>query len=252
MSQHLYRWFDSGGVLLYVGISTNAYTRAKQHAAQSAWWPEAHTMTLEVFTTREAVRQAEILAIKAEKPKYNVQHTDRDRRVSAASRISDAEKLGRWVIPGAYATGERWLPLEVVGDANDSQYVIREYHPRTFEFVTRTRWKDMVRGGKGTFSAPVPRVFRSRVAWERAVMRTDWVSPDADWLDIVEQLHSRTPDDAELREKLTRMVTERVYLASRHRKYPRAFDPAGVSPRIQDLQWALLEANLFLQKQGAD
>jgi len=72
--QTLYRFFDSKNVLLYVGISINAYERAKQHRATKTWWPEVEFIKLEKFANRNDVTQAEKLAIELEKPKYNIKH----------------------------------------------------------------------------------------------------------------------------------------------------------------------------------
>ena len=72
--QTLYRFFDDDDNLLYVGISVNAYNRAKQHSKDKHWWPEVKSITLNVYPDRESVELAEINAIKTEKPIYNTQH----------------------------------------------------------------------------------------------------------------------------------------------------------------------------------
>jgi predicted GIY-YIG superfamily endonuclease len=72
--QTLYRFYDSANELLYIGISINAYERAKQHQASQSWWPEVAFIKLENFETRTDVLEAEKLAIGAEKPKYNIRH----------------------------------------------------------------------------------------------------------------------------------------------------------------------------------
>ena len=70
----LYRYFAENGDLLYIGISVDAYSRAKQHRDGSKWWPDAASVTFEKYPNRDAVSAAERLAIKAEKPIYNKVH----------------------------------------------------------------------------------------------------------------------------------------------------------------------------------
>lgn len=71
--QTLYR-FWRGKTLLYVGVSVNAYERASQHKRTAGWWDEADSVTFEHFHTREAVLDAERVAIRNECPKYNIVH----------------------------------------------------------------------------------------------------------------------------------------------------------------------------------
>jgi hypothetical protein len=69
----LYRHFDSEGQLLYVGISISALERYKQHSG-TEWFPSVSQITVEHFPTREEAAKAEVLAIKTEKPKFNIRH----------------------------------------------------------------------------------------------------------------------------------------------------------------------------------
>jgi len=69
--QTLYRFFDKDNVLLYVGISINAYNRAKQHKADKEWWPDVVQITLETYPDRATVELQEKQVIAAESPKYN-------------------------------------------------------------------------------------------------------------------------------------------------------------------------------------
>lgn len=70
----LYRWFDKDDNLLYVGISYSAMVRASQHKAKSndGWYDLAVKSTTENFDSRDAALKAESIAIKTEKPKYNL------------------------------------------------------------------------------------------------------------------------------------------------------------------------------------
>lgn len=75
MTDHaLYRFYDAGDQLLYIGITANIGSRFKQHAGDKPWWTEVHRITLEHYATREDVLTAETAAIVAEHPRYNVVH----------------------------------------------------------------------------------------------------------------------------------------------------------------------------------
>lgn len=70
-TQTLYRFFDSEGRLLYVGISKFFEARLKQHYRNSSWFFDSHSVTLEHFETRAQVEAAESLAIQTESPLHN-------------------------------------------------------------------------------------------------------------------------------------------------------------------------------------
>lgn len=69
----LYRFWNKD-LLLYVGISINAFARAKQHSTNSKWFQDADRVDFEKFSSRSAVEAAEIKAIREEHPLYNVRH----------------------------------------------------------------------------------------------------------------------------------------------------------------------------------
>lgn len=75
MDAILYRWWDADGKLLYVGKSVSLYARIAAHRRKSEFFREAATMTLERFASPEDLSKAEITAIRAERPAYNVQHS---------------------------------------------------------------------------------------------------------------------------------------------------------------------------------
>jgi predicted GIY-YIG superfamily endonuclease len=70
-TQTLYRFFDTEGRLLYVGISKFFEARLKQHYRNASWFFDSASVTLEHFETREQVEQAEAVAIKTENPVHN-------------------------------------------------------------------------------------------------------------------------------------------------------------------------------------
>lgn len=72
--QVLYRMYSVRGDLLYVGISSNAQKRFRQHFGKQPWAKEVYNIRVEFFPCRESVETAEREAIRREKPKYNVVH----------------------------------------------------------------------------------------------------------------------------------------------------------------------------------
>lgn len=60
MTQTLYRFFD-GDTLLYVGISINAYHRARVHQNSAVWWDEVTHVTFEKFDTRETCNEIRVI-----------------------------------------------------------------------------------------------------------------------------------------------------------------------------------------------
>lgn len=68
----LYRHFASDGTLLYIGISKREPARRAQHRATSRWFPQVHRTEVEQHPTRTAALQAELDAIRTERPRFNV------------------------------------------------------------------------------------------------------------------------------------------------------------------------------------
>jgi predicted GIY-YIG superfamily endonuclease len=70
----LYRHFDAKGELLYVGISLSTMARLSQHRETSAWFRSITRVDIQEYPSREAALHAEREAIRAEKPRHNIQH----------------------------------------------------------------------------------------------------------------------------------------------------------------------------------
>lgn len=68
----LYRHYNATGELLYVGISLSATYRLNQHKSTAQWVNEAIRMETEWFDTRKEAEAAETIAIKTERPKFNI------------------------------------------------------------------------------------------------------------------------------------------------------------------------------------
>lgn len=74
--QDLYRHFDTGFRLLYVGISGDLPTRETTHLSSSRWRELIAHTTNEQFVGRCTVVKAERIAIDAEEPLFNRQYND--------------------------------------------------------------------------------------------------------------------------------------------------------------------------------
>lgn len=76
MRTALYRHFDAAGQLLYVGISLSAVQRLAQHRQTAHWFDRIARIDIEWHDSREEALAAEVVAIKAEAPQCNVQHSE--------------------------------------------------------------------------------------------------------------------------------------------------------------------------------
>ena len=73
-SINLYRHFDSGGALLYVGVSLSAVGRLASHQRQSGWAPDIARVEIETLPDRASALRAEKEAIANESPQFNIMH----------------------------------------------------------------------------------------------------------------------------------------------------------------------------------
>lgn len=70
----VYRFFDPGHRLLYVGKTVRGVHRFWEHAECALWWPEVAYSTVEHFASDEQAIAAEEYAIRTEHPVHNFQH----------------------------------------------------------------------------------------------------------------------------------------------------------------------------------
>lgn len=68
----LYRMYDAGDELLYVGISRNLVERWRTHRRTVVWWHDVARISYEIHPNRYAAEVAEKAAIRAEHPVYNI------------------------------------------------------------------------------------------------------------------------------------------------------------------------------------
>lgn len=69
----LYRFYDDIGTLLYVGITDRGPRRWREHMRDKDWWDQVATVRLESFDSRKDAETAELEAIRAEEPLFNIQ-----------------------------------------------------------------------------------------------------------------------------------------------------------------------------------
>ena len=69
---YLYRMFDAGGNLLYVGISKSVLKRLGEHLNDKDWLPEEASIKWTTYPTRTLAEAAERRAIQNESPEWNI------------------------------------------------------------------------------------------------------------------------------------------------------------------------------------
>ena len=96
MSQEtaLYRFFDAGNKLLYIGISVRFVSRLEQHESTKEWSDDITFIRIERHPTRELAVCAERKAIIAEKPIHNIHHQPNEKEhATIAVQIKKPEDL---------------------------------------------------------------------------------------------------------------------------------------------------------------
>ena len=68
----LYRLYDVGDSLLYIGITEDLKVRFATHASLKRWWPEVTRKTVELHAKRDDAAEAELAAIRTENPLHNI------------------------------------------------------------------------------------------------------------------------------------------------------------------------------------
>lgn len=96
----LYRFFDQHDRLLYVGISAAWWARWQSHKGDKPWWLEVHKSILEHYDDKKDAQDAEVRAIKEERPVYNIQHNNNgqhnqpDGPIGGPWRPTESDALG--------------------------------------------------------------------------------------------------------------------------------------------------------------
>lgn len=90
----VYRLFNEGDELLYVGISRNPMARWAEHAERH-WWAQVSQFTVEWHPTREAALSVELQTIHDDKPAHNVLGTPRSEVGIAMAAFFSAARVVR-------------------------------------------------------------------------------------------------------------------------------------------------------------
>lgn len=72
----IYRLFDAGGRLLYIGITHNVKYRWQDHRRRRPWWPEVASASIHLCDAWSSPAW-ERIAIRTETPQHNRQHVVR-------------------------------------------------------------------------------------------------------------------------------------------------------------------------------
>lgn len=75
----VYRYFDDGGGLLYVGITVNLRSREMRHRRTSKWFALVASTKIEPFKSIYYAQCAERRAVNQERPRFNKQHNKKAR-----------------------------------------------------------------------------------------------------------------------------------------------------------------------------
>lgn len=107
----LYRFYNADDELLYVGITNNPASRFRVHEGSKQWWDEVDRIELKRYGSREELDAAERLAIRHEKPRYNIVCAD-PRQAIEARKLGATYSLAQVAaeyLPPDWRDGERWL-----------------------------------------------------------------------------------------------------------------------------------------------
>jgi excinuclease UvrABC nuclease subunit len=70
----IYRCYDADGSLLYIGSSINVEQRLEAHQSTSFWRCHVARVRLQIAPDELTARRLEAKAIRAENPRFNLQH----------------------------------------------------------------------------------------------------------------------------------------------------------------------------------
>lgn len=114
----LYRFFDANDQLLYVGITSNPVSRWDNHSRTKRNWQQAIRATLEHFASRDKALDAEAVAIRTERPLWNIQYNvrvpaDPQMRAAAERRLNEGHWLRESELADLFGASlgavDRWL-----------------------------------------------------------------------------------------------------------------------------------------------
>jgi excinuclease UvrABC nuclease subunit len=136
MTFTVYRFYSEEDRLLYVGSTKHPRGRLRDHLLDKEWAQDICHVTFEHYTEPLEMAQAEIEAIKKEKPLHNIQHSRETKNAFWGTHPHDVEERER--IKTQY--GEQQRLLEDYLDQVEGKYMpvdtLRELWPLTEEDQT--------------------------------------------------------------------------------------------------------------------
>ena len=112
----VYRYYDSIGVLIYVGITKQGMGRNAQHNGKAEWWPFVARQEVDHYPTRPAALAREKQLIQHHRPPFNKQHNPVHTEMREAY-LAYARAFSHKVVnsPHAfYCELDRRLPMDVM------------------------------------------------------------------------------------------------------------------------------------------
>jgi predicted GIY-YIG superfamily endonuclease len=136
----LYRFYDSTGRLLYVGITSNPVARFRQHRQDKVWWSDVADIKMQHFGSRTDLEMAEKIAIRDERPLWNVMHARKvdSQSVDKAKKSHSSEPV--WACSNCHCGKGAWLFMSREQDiaAETCRSWWKQYE---YEMHTVSSWK---------------------------------------------------------------------------------------------------------------
>lgn len=113
----VYLYFDSAGILIYVGITSRGINRQREHEKSKPWWGFTNRQEIEHYSSRAEALNREKFLISTYCPPFNTQHNPNMGAMDAYLRLASADgqdsPIGRSRIPLRVAVSEDKLLIAV-------------------------------------------------------------------------------------------------------------------------------------------
>jgi hypothetical protein len=122
----VYRYYDSAGILIYVGITKQGIGRNVQHNGTKGWWQFVASQQVDHCETRPDAQAREIELIQRHRPPFNRQHNPEFATMNAAYLAFQERMVGFVPTPGGTLRREycKFL-VDVVGQCEDGMIALR-------------------------------------------------------------------------------------------------------------------------------
>lgn len=141
----VYRHYDADGALLYVGLSRNPLKRWGQHKALALWFYDISRIEIQWFDSREEASDAEIRAVKSERPIFNTVHNTANpqrKKSKAQPQIFDASEVAPPALAGDLMVGvvlpdDENAPAEMVALGIPCANIYEAYRPALIDNLAK-------------------------------------------------------------------------------------------------------------------